>query len=295
MAGTAPHARRWLLLEADGPWGHDAARESRLSPAVVERVTEWEQEGAPGRVLLIRRPRRQGHTGSTVIIADIQDVGTTIRREKLDRIDDILELDLGPRSMVAPVDEPLLLVCVHGRRDACCARLGVPVHAALAERLGEDAVWQCTHFGGHRFAANVLALPLGVMLGRVRPPDAPALVESLLAGQLPLERARGRVLHPPEVQAAELTIHAHVGTRSISEIAYVGGTDGVHRFTTPKGELRVSVDRNAGPSLPVRCGGDPEPGVSLVARLVSDGEGGRSTVQPVAVVGDPDEGCRERS
>ena len=34
---------------------------------------------------------------------------------------------------------PLLLVCAHGRRDPCCARLGVPVYDALAPHVEPDA------------------------------------------------------------------------------------------------------------------------------------------------------------
>ncbi len=293
MAGTAPHARRWLLLEADGAWGRDAVRDSVLPPAVIERLVEWEEGETPGRVLLIRQPGRRRPRGSTLILADVREDGTTLRQEALDGFDDILDVDLDAGSVRAPVDQPLLLVCVHGRRDACCSRLGVPVHRALVERLGADAVWQCTHFGGHRFAANVLALPLGMMLGRVRPTDAPSIVDMLLAGRMPLEHARGRVSHSPEVQAAELALRDHLGERSPAEIAFLGSTEGVHRFATQAGDLSVSVERKEGPALPVSCGGEPESGLRLIARIVPDA-GGPSATQPVGVIGDPDERRRQR-
>ena len=50
------------------------------------------------------------------------------------------------------------LVCTNGKRDACCARDGLPVARALAA-LRPDEAWECSHLGGHRFAANVALAP----------------------------------------------------------------------------------------------------------------------------------------
>ena len=55
----------------------------------------------------------------------------------------------GPAFPLPPA--PLLLVCTHGRRDACCAQFGRPTAMALARRYG-TAVWETTHVGGDRFA-----------------------------------------------------------------------------------------------------------------------------------------------
>jgi hypothetical protein len=67
-------------------------------------------------------------------------------------------------------DEQLALVCTNGRRDLCCARFGTPVYNYLKnEEPGFPGLraWQSTHMGGHRFAANLLWLPQGVLYGRV--------------------------------------------------------------------------------------------------------------------------------
>jgi hypothetical protein len=52
-------------------------------------------------------------------------------------------------------EEPIYLVCTHGRHDACCAVRGRPVAAALAAAYPERT-WECSHIGGDRFAANVV-------------------------------------------------------------------------------------------------------------------------------------------
>ncbi len=76
----------------------------------------------------------------------------------------------------------LVLVCGHGSRDACCARLGTAVYGALDSRFLDVELWLSSHQGGHRFAANVLVLPTGIQLGRVDPENAVALTASALAG-----------------------------------------------------------------------------------------------------------------
>ena len=83
---------------------------------------------------------------------------------------------IDPAAMLAGdaerVDHPLLLVCVHGRRDRCCARYGAAVFTRACERAGTEAVWQCTHVGGDRFAGNLVCLPEGLYFGHLDPDAA---------------------------------------------------------------------------------------------------------------------------
>ena len=97
-----------------------------------------------------------------------------------------------------PVTTDLVLVCGHGSRDACCALHGTSVFGALAGRLGDEELWISSHQGGHRFAANVLVLPLGLQLGRLGPDSAPLAVARALAG-----RDRARALPRPDVPRGE--------------------------------------------------------------------------------------------
>jgi hypothetical protein len=79
--------------------------------------------------------------------------------------------------------EPIYLVCTHGKRDACCAKRGLPLFAALNE-LGPGRVWQSTHLGGHRFAPTFTALPAGTSYGRIPADGVPSLFEAIEAGGL---------------------------------------------------------------------------------------------------------------
>jgi hypothetical protein len=98
-------------------------------------------------------------------------------------------------------DLPLALVCTHGKHDVCCAIDGRPV----AERAADDPrvdVWECSHLGGDRFAANVLWLPSGLLLGGLTPATTGAAIDAVLAGRVPLEAFRGRCGDPAAAQAA---------------------------------------------------------------------------------------------
>lgn len=53
----------------------------------------------------------------------------------------------------------MVFVCVHGQRDTCCAKFGYAVFSEL--KIYEQAVRQCSHLGGDRFAANMIVFPDG--------------------------------------------------------------------------------------------------------------------------------------
>ena len=56
LAGSAPPARRWLLLEHPGPWKIDAIAGSGIDSDVHSALVE--KAGSATRILLVRRPGR---------------------------------------------------------------------------------------------------------------------------------------------------------------------------------------------------------------------------------------------
>ena len=77
------------------------------------------------------------------------------------------------RALGTPLTEsnedagPMVLVCTHATRDACCAVRGRPI---VRPGPGDTRqVWECTHLGGHRFAGTLLSLPDGACFGRLEP------------------------------------------------------------------------------------------------------------------------------
>lgn len=195
LAGSAPTETEWLFLEHPGPWGRKAVAESRLPAELVAHLGSL-----PARVQLIRR--YGGATGPTtrVLHARLGPRGAEVRGAELADPRELLDA-----PELAPYDAPLWLVCTNGRRDVCCAELGRPVAAALAEHWPEDT-WETTHLGGHRFSATLLALPSGVTLGRTDPARVVDDARALLAGRVPLEVSRGRAGIAAVAQVAELHV-----------------------------------------------------------------------------------------
>jgi hypothetical protein len=259
LAGTATEASSWLLVEVRGAWGRDAVADSGLSEAVTEALG-----AVPGKVILVRRPDRR--SGVTLIRATADEYGGVAFRQELASID---ELPAADPDRGDPVEGQIVLVCAHGRRDACCARLGPPIFDALAAHLDPGRLWQASHLGGHRFAPNLLVLPAGVQLGRIPVGRVPELVTLLASRRIPLDLYRGRTIYPPSVQAAEIGVRSATGCDRLGDVRLVSDEQGLVTFSTPGGDVAVRVEERPGPDVSVSCGAEPEPTTTWVTSLVS--------------------------
>lgn len=251
LVGTASTIRAFLLLEAPGPWGIDAVRDSRLPREVKQRLTELESTHRV-RPLLVRRHGRRATPGTRLFAAFthtetpwVETVGLSDLRELLDL--DLAGLGEGRRPGLAPHGEPLFLVCTHGRHDACCAERGRPLARAMSQVAPEET-WEVSHIGGDRFAANLLVLPHGLYYGRLLPEDAAELVRKHRAGMVDLDHLRGRSAYPFHVQAAEAFLRRHLGAVELDPLPVEEntrqGADGrvVFRVEGRAWEVRVRTD-----------------------------------------------------
>jgi hypothetical protein len=260
LAGTASRAERWLLVEHPARWGRDPLMDTPFPDGVADRLQAFD-----GRVLLLRRPGTSAARAPAVYRADAAESGGTLLRLPLEDVRDLATADL---ERGEACDAPLLIVCAHGRRDRCCARLGPPVFDALRAH-DAGAVWESSHQGGHRFAANVLVLPWGVQLGRVTPGDAGRVLRAVRERRIPFDLFRGRTIHEPRVQAAEAAVRRALGLERVDAVGMVADDGDRVRLSVPDGEAVVVVEEVAGPALPASCGGEPAPATSLVARVES--------------------------
>nr|WP_244524665.1 sucrase ferredoxin [Trujillella endophytica] len=213
-AATAAPALRWILIEQPGPWGRDALTQSRLDPVAAGRLAQRSRaEGV--RVLLIRRPdARAGQSGRRWAYVDGREgrrgAWWSVRESDLEVADAPWDGSVGE-----PREDLTYLVCSHGGHDACCALRGRPVARGLLS-AGAD-VWECSHLGGDRFAANVVVLPLGIYYGRV-PDDGADLLAAHEKEQVALPWLRGRAGLPPAVQAAQHHARAELGLLGVDDL-----------------------------------------------------------------------------
>ena len=221
LFATASEAAAWLLVEQAGPWGHSALVESRLDPLVGAELQARTKE--LGIKALLVKPAGRDAGGRRCFLGRSDQPAPFLDEHRIEDDRDLLALDLealarGKRPAGGrPVDGPLYLVCTNSRRDACCARLGRPVTAALDEaRPGR--VWECSHLGGHRFAANLVCLPDGLWLGRLSPEDALVSTAEYEAGRIDLPHLRGRSSLPPAAQAADYFVRSREGLLGIDDL-----------------------------------------------------------------------------
>ena len=225
LPATATRTEVFLLLEYPGAWGEKAFEESNLPPAVKEYLAAQLDAIPASRILLIRREGGQVEP-LHFFVASISEGGEELYDFRLEAYADLLNLDLtaiasGEMDNLAQRRfAPLFLVCTHGRRDTCCARFGLPVYQALRQSLG-DLVWQCSHVGGHRFAANLLFFPAGLAYGRLTPDSIERVADASLQGNVDLDHYRGRLSYPPAAQAAEYTLRRHTGVTALDAYRFL--------------------------------------------------------------------------
>ncbi|MEO6997314.1 MAG: sucrase ferredoxin [Terracoccus sp.] len=291
--GTAAPARFFVLIEQGGPWGPQAARQSRLDPTLGAEL-ESRCTRAGGRFMLIRRPG--GHPAdhlprhALVAFAGRHPREAWLLTGLVTDPRELLALDweslaLGRRDLVAASlpgaepTEPALLVCTNGRRDVCCAVRGRPV-AAAAHREAPTRVWEVSHTGGHRFAPTAVLLPWGQNYARIDEESTRWLLDASLTGNTPAAllgplHDRGRSGIPPTAQCAEAFVRADLGeTRFDALLASVPwprdhGSD-VEVTHTDGRHWVVHVERVAsGPVRPGSCGKAAFPVVEHRARMVT--------------------------
>ena len=256
-----------------GAWGPVALRQSGLPEHVAAGLARLSRAHR-FRVLLLRRPERPADASRRCFVAHTGRRSRWIEERVVADVEELLEVDYsrlgdgGPIGFGARRPGPLYLVCTNGRHDQCCATLGRPVARALHAR-GDGAAWECSHFGGDRFAGNLVCLPDGLYFGRLSPAGAVRVVEGYERGVVDLEHYRGRAGEPFAVQAAEYFVRRQEGLLGVGDLhptahrraapvgagAAVGGDVVDVAFDGPGDrtfQVRVAV-RPSGEARPLSC------------------------------------------
>jgi hypothetical protein len=250
MASATTKARAWLLVEHPGPWPEDTG-DLRLPAPIRRAVDEALRLGI--RPQFIRRTTRRRRTPPLRVYAG-HSLGARAWLEGRELADpaEIAGLDLaavaaGERPGFGdPVSGPVLLVCTHGRRSPCCARTGRPLARELHTRFG-DAVWETTHVGGDRYAANLVCLPHGLYYGGLGAAEAVDAVRAYLRGEVVLDRLRGRAGVPEPAQAAEHFVRARSGILGVDDVrveSLTGTSPYEAAVTAGASRYRVIVERS---------------------------------------------------
>lgn len=242
--GTASTADAWLLLEYSSAWGARAFQESQLTRAVKAHLKKALQAVPRSRLLFIKREREtQSHLSLFTVRSTETDA--SIAKVKLNGYEQLLSVNLagilaGEQAAGGDLwERPLFLVCTHGKRDKCCAKFGYALYKSLRVDAGDD-VWQSSHVGGDRFAANLICFPHGFFYAHVTADAGRQIVSQYSQQTVSLNNYRGRCCYPSPIQAAEFFLRSESGLSGINDVRYldyvpITGNHWLVRFLSLKG------------------------------------------------------------
>ncbi|MGR6522155.1 sucrase ferredoxin [Rhodococcus erythropolis] len=265
LAGSAAVVRGWVCLEFNAAWGRDVLDGTALGEELAAELSR-RADAADVRIMFIRRPGRTDPLtdGHTVLLARSDPSDSWCERLRIDSPADLLDIDFAlldgpPPGLGDSVDEPVVLVCAHGKRDQCCAVFGRPIAAALMSSFGPQ-VWECSHTGGHRFAPSMILLPSGNTYGRLSAGESVTAVEVASRDQVHLPGLRGRSCWSPAGQASEIAVRQQISC-GIDDLAIIkqasDGTCVVAQVDGRRWMVETAVSELA--PRPPSCGAAPKP------------------------------------
>jgi hypothetical protein len=227
LGATASRVEHWILVEYAGYWPYDPLDATIFAGGLRVHLAAQLARLPRSRLLLVKQPGRARSDHVRLVYGSSPERGGRFRALTLRRHPDLLGLDLAAALLGEtdapgePLEHPLLLVCTHGKRDRCCARRGQPLCVALHDRAPQGWVWQSSHIGGDRFAANLVCLPEGLYFGRVARRDSARVLARYLEGSIELEHYRGRSCYAFPVQAAEREVREQTGLSGVHDVRLV--------------------------------------------------------------------------
>ena len=229
--GTASIGAVWFLLEYPHGWGRHAFEDSALSDAVKNHFRETLASVRHSRLLFIKTDRGRRDARMNLFVVRCREREPFIVRLRVKDYEDLRALDLASIARGQDLQggeltgEPLHLVCTHGRRDKCCAKFGIPVYNSLRDCLvssdcAGESVWQSSHVGGDRFAANVVCFPHGLFYAHATEETALRIVSEYRAGRVVLDKFRGRACYLGFTQAAEFFARTESGITRLDALRF---------------------------------------------------------------------------
>jgi hypothetical protein len=223
--GTASAGKIWLLVEHPEPWGRQALTDNRMPDQVKEILSSTLDRIDGGRFQLIRQEYSQNEFINFFIIV-ARESSPYIRRFKLKDYKQLLDLDI--RKLAQALDQsqgdykrsPLYLVCTDGVHDKCCAKYGLRTYKFMRERFDQN-VWQSSHVGGDRFAANLVCFPHGLFFGRVSEDEAERSAAEYRNRRIFLDNYRGRGCYSKNAQIGEFFVRQQSGDLRLDSLRFI--------------------------------------------------------------------------
>lgn len=187
LEATAANYKSFILLEYNGPFPEKPA-DALYNKRWLEKLDKLARS-KKGKLLLIRNENSSDKEFSIYFVDCLEEQYC----HTILKADDYTDFDLEAfiySENTAWNSESFITVCTNGKKDKCCAKFGLPVYQKLIQK-DTTPVWQCSHMGGDRFAANAIVFPNGIYYGRVQPNDIDALLADMEKQKIRLDNFRG--------------------------------------------------------------------------------------------------------
>ncbi|MCS4535907.1 sucrase ferredoxin [Corynebacterium sp. HS2168-gen11] len=210
LPGSSRVGTRYILLEYTGSWSHDIFDGETFTPEETMRLQTLPH------MYLLRKPGREGHAeklewNAYIVFCD----EAIVEHAMIQSRDELFALDFSAPGKnqdrgFSILDEPVLLICTHAKRDRCCAIKGRPIAKTLVHANPKAHIWECSHTKGHRFAPSMVLFPWGYYYGRLNAHASQDVYSHASNDQLFLPGNRGRGIWDAKGQVAEIAVREYL-------------------------------------------------------------------------------------
>lgn len=245
LPGTASNYASFILVEYNEPFPSKVAH-AKLDDEWREKMNKLAKK-KKGKLVLIRNTSTNTKERK-IIFVDCLRKRYCVYVSAFDEYTDCdLESYINDEKTEWKTDD-FFIVCTNGKKDKCCAKFGFPVYKFMEGVVNTGDVWECTHIGGDRFAANLVYLPYGIYYGRVTVEDIPDIVDACTDNKIHENNYRGISRLSFLKQSVEYYLrkkcndmNIHFPVRFISQKR--DNEDFLFQTETPYGRYEVSVTR----------------------------------------------------
>ncbi len=262
LAGSASFADRFVFITwPKRLWNYEALDSRGGFPPGLK---QWmKQRSSEGNRITIRLASRAGISSDSVQMFFYPE-NRKITDVSPEDIPEVLEQHFAKGKHQADREQELncdqVFVCTHGRHDQCCARFGQEVYQRLRDIVSQQntrlEVWESSHLGGHRFAANLIVFPCGELHGQLLPEHVSEFLRCRQQGRVYGPSYRGRVYTEGYEQITEACIQRHcfqMGLNcDIKNIDIKEGTDSEFHGLVELNPVNNGMLHVTGPSHPTR-------------------------------------------
>ncbi|WP_300599321.1 sucrase ferredoxin [Niabella sp.] len=186
--GSAANYNGFILLEHSDPFPEKLSQ-AHFDPHFIAGLQDLAKQ-KKAKLLLIRNRHTGFKTCRLIYVDCIQNRYLTLHSTPADVAAIRLEYYINNPHTIWET-APFYVVCTNGKKDKCCAKFGFPVFKFIENHDKKVPVFECTHVGGDRFAANAVCLPGGIYYGRVMVEDVDAILEATEQDRIHYPNYRG--------------------------------------------------------------------------------------------------------